>query len=579
MANNITNTLKINADKDHIHEILTAIKNDEFGIGSIDFNKIIPIPEIMDILKNPDAQTALKYYQSCMQACAEALMSGESPSEIVYKQRMFHQNKPEMWNLGKECYSTIKRYGTGNELDINRKMWSSKWNAFGYTKSPKYEEGSDTIRFLSANERVSKVIEKLSEMFPDTEFLYRWADENMGDNVGEAKYENGECIKEHIPVNNSIEAYELAFDIIGVTTEGVDADWMISADETKYVPMGNDFDLMYIKGIPVMFSETILAESDIPKGMNLYKLDMMSGSVISKIPMNIDKNNCIILESPDEYLNFTDKYISFKDYNKMDINAEMIALEKLKTSLADIYKFTADYEPDIVRNAIRENNREFAGEVPYVLEVGCVSIETEIIYNENRLYADYNICVKIDESDSDNWRTYDSLPEEVNFDVQDIESKMLCLLDAYVSEQGLSYTECNGQQFTKRMQEFTHNPPTAHEQLREKLKNNFTEYMNEHIKLPPEELFKRAEKIAQVKMIYNDLINTDYGEQTEYLLRFKNPIEVVICQIETDQALGIDCENDVSHAMWRIFDMQDMEAEHELDETYIPPDESQGMGM
>ena len=49
MPNHVRNIIVIEADKAKITEILDAIKNDEKGIGSIDFNKLIPMPETLNI--------------------------------------------------------------------------------------------------------------------------------------------------------------------------------------------------------------------------------------------------------------------------------------------------------------------------------------------------------------------------------------------------------------------------------------------------------------------------------------------------------------------------------------------------
>ena len=45
MPNHITNILTASGDKEKVRAMFEAIKNDEIGIGSIDFNKIVPMPE------------------------------------------------------------------------------------------------------------------------------------------------------------------------------------------------------------------------------------------------------------------------------------------------------------------------------------------------------------------------------------------------------------------------------------------------------------------------------------------------------------------------------------------------------
>ena len=177
-----------------------------------------------------------------------------------------------------------------------------------------------------------------------------------------------------------------------------------------------------------------------------------------------------------------------------------MSLEKLKAVLGDKYKFTADYDLDTIRQAMRENNDDFAGKVPYVLEADCVDIEVEILGDgvsdlrddANRLYADYNICVKIDE---DNWRTFDSLPQEVNFDVPDMEAEMFRILDAYVTEHGLLYIEPNGKQLDEKMREFGEQPDKH-------MRKSYAE------EIPPEELTPINHKaiIDNDKMTLGNLI-------------------------------------------------------------------------
>ena len=49
MPNWVQNNLKFDASDEEMQNILEVIKNDEKGIGSIDFNKITPMPEALNI--------------------------------------------------------------------------------------------------------------------------------------------------------------------------------------------------------------------------------------------------------------------------------------------------------------------------------------------------------------------------------------------------------------------------------------------------------------------------------------------------------------------------------------------------
>jgi len=168
MANNITNILRIDADEARVREILEAIQQDEFGIGSIDFEKINPMPE------------------------------------------------------GEDWYSW--RSSADN--------WNTKWNAYGYKSLPPYQPGSGEIQFFTAWSRPKPVIRQLSEMFPDAHFFHQWADEDIGQNVGEALYENGFCLEMCEPVFGSNEAMEMAADIIG--TDLASLGYQITEDGGSY---------------------------------------------------------------------------------------------------------------------------------------------------------------------------------------------------------------------------------------------------------------------------------------------------------------------------------------------------------
>ncbi len=182
MPNHITNIINIGGDncsKERILEILEAIKNDEVGIGSIDFNKIIPTPD--DIFQG---------------------------------------------NLGADEEA---KYGEKTWYKFNTQHWGTKWNAYDFYP---FDEGSNQIEFLTAWSAPHPILIKLSEMYPDIQCKHMWADENIGFNVGEREYNNGLTVFENIPCEGSKEAYELAAEIVCVDLK--DLNLRLSADGTTY---------------------------------------------------------------------------------------------------------------------------------------------------------------------------------------------------------------------------------------------------------------------------------------------------------------------------------------------------------
>jgi len=184
MPNHITNIIEINnASWQRLDEILEAIKVDEIGLGSIDFNKIIPMPD-----------------------------------NIYYG------------NLGSE---KLKKYGENNWYDWSIKNWGSKWNSYGYDCFPEYEAGNNTIQFNTAWSCVNKILEELSKMYPDVEFKYKWADEDFGYNVGYSSWKNGEYLELVYLDDGSKEAYEFAAEVMDIDL--ADLGYELSENGTTYI--------------------------------------------------------------------------------------------------------------------------------------------------------------------------------------------------------------------------------------------------------------------------------------------------------------------------------------------------------
>lgn len=167
MANDITNELTLaNCSHERCYEILEAIKMDERDVGAIDFNKIIPQPEGL-----------------------------------------------YMGDLGTE---ELRTYKDNNWYDWRIENWGTKWNSYGYNNGLAYYEDKNQIYFLSANSSALKIVEALSRQYPDVLFDLRYADEDLGYNVGTVSIMAGEYIDENLPKNGTLEAQELAADIMEI---------------------------------------------------------------------------------------------------------------------------------------------------------------------------------------------------------------------------------------------------------------------------------------------------------------------------------------------------------------------------
>jgi hypothetical protein len=232
MPNHITNvvTFEDNISKEQLREILETIKNDEIGIGSIDFNKLIPMPKELEIECGSQSSLGLKVFRDLRtmgyMGTAEDFLNNldkaqnRGLAEILTKVHgeQVIENADILY-LGEQAYNNLEKYGHTDWYNWSIEKWGTKWNSYGYDGFPPYQEGELSICFLTAWSRVDPIIIALSERFPDVGIGYMWADEDIGSNVGFAEYKGGECMEEYFPEQGSEEAIEMACKIKGIDSE------------------------------------------------------------------------------------------------------------------------------------------------------------------------------------------------------------------------------------------------------------------------------------------------------------------------------------------------------------------------
>ena len=115
-------------------------------------------------------------------------------------------------------------------------------------------------------------------------------------------------------------------------------------------------------------------------------------------------------------------------------------------------------------------------------------------------------------------------------------------------------------------------------ELTEKLEANYITFMRQWLKLEPIQLIEKAEEIAATKLVFEEMKDGGYStDYLEYLLRFKNPLEVVRDKWIEENGSEMVHYDDMNHALWSIVDKQDAEQDYELDEAFLQP--GQGVRM
>ncbi len=213
MPNHIMNQLHLSGEQKRIDDLLKSVKGED---SVLDFNKIIPMPESLNIECGSRTDRGLKAYKDFVYVYTFAgteekdLLNIPKEKEAAFL-RARQDIRRDEWELGRTAFQNEQKYGVPTWLEWARQSWGTKWSAY----NAKIVE-DNTIIFNTAWSRAMPVIQKLAENFPDVKFEYFWADEDLGVNTGTAEFENGEIIHDEFFDPQSKEAYELAAEMWGL---------------------------------------------------------------------------------------------------------------------------------------------------------------------------------------------------------------------------------------------------------------------------------------------------------------------------------------------------------------------------
>lgn len=111
-------------------------------------------------------------------------------------------------------------------------------------------------------------------------------------------------------------------------------------------------------------------------------------------------------------------------------------------------------------------------------------------------------------------------------------------------------------------------PESAVTRLREKIQRCFDEYKAEWLQKRPDILIEEAEEIASVQRMMKELPDAVMEKDAEYLLRFKNPLEVVSDYWQSMNGSGTVVDDDMAHILWEIRDRGDAEQDYEMEPEF-----------
>ena len=181
MPNNITNLLIVTANNnEEIQNFLNAIKGENVTDSEqqvIDFNTIIPMPMA---LRNTEASSyiddAIYYYLAKNNLV-------EYNRQKMDRLQKSNKELDELYKIGEMYVGYEREYGAKDWYDWRCANWGTKWNAYSSDINI-ISDSSVEISFDTAWAGVPDLIRKLTEMYPNLNFEYKFADEDMGYNTG-----------------------------------------------------------------------------------------------------------------------------------------------------------------------------------------------------------------------------------------------------------------------------------------------------------------------------------------------------------------------------------------------------------
>lgn len=202
MPNYVKNILSFDGNPVQVDRLFSTIQGEN---GPVDFDKLIPMPSELEIESGSRTAAGFKKY---MEFVADTGFSTEMEPAYLAAHPEIDR---EEWELGKQAYQNIQKYGCPTWYEWRIQNWGTKWNASGA------EVLDGRLSFLTAWNAPKQILEKLSQMFPSITIHHVWADEDIGHNCGDRTYKNGTVTQEHLPTGQ--EAVELGCDLWNIDPE------------------------------------------------------------------------------------------------------------------------------------------------------------------------------------------------------------------------------------------------------------------------------------------------------------------------------------------------------------------------
>lgn len=219
MPDNITNQITFGSDGAALaafQRMLQDMRMKGEPLGSIDFDKLLPMPKELDMEASGRTDQGLELVQKYHQALADLERRKPSLPHADYEQKL-HRCKGlyrkkrvadlMTWALGERAYNNIQRFGSPTWYEWCRLNWGSKWNAYEFKP---LDETADTMEFQTADSAVPKIAAALSNRFPTETVTYSWSGGEPVQHLGQMVFRDGKAVQIDIPDDRTAQAYAMS---------------------------------------------------------------------------------------------------------------------------------------------------------------------------------------------------------------------------------------------------------------------------------------------------------------------------------------------------------------------------------
>lgn len=204
MSDWTNNWVEISGKKDTVVGIKNMLNNEKENIA-FDFNKIMPMPESLDIVEGSKKIPAIIHYlykekggymqmfkdkkcQKMLDTVGAAGLVLTDPEYLINSHLKYleyakyaNESLEELYSLGKQYLDNIKNYGFSTWYDWCTHNWGTKWNACdsNLEAEEEYDDSNYVIRYAfdTAWSAPFGIYEKLHELYPDVTISVTYADE------------------------------------------------------------------------------------------------------------------------------------------------------------------------------------------------------------------------------------------------------------------------------------------------------------------------------------------------------------------------------------------------------------------